>query len=235
MAIDKLGAALKAVDWSKNVSTFMSDKDAAAAVASANLRVAIWAKQFENIDKGNPALCFVRETQIAGQHVAALLALSLYKPAAASMRAMLETALCYSYFRTHSAELETLVRDPSFYLEKSDYLEFHKIHTPRFVEMSQALGVTSKMKDWYSKTSAVIHGQIPGTWIEHKSLAETATLKKTQDAAVATFCEGEEILHRFFLCSVGRLLWDSFSPSAKQQLVSGLSGPMKAALAIDVS
>lgn len=233
MAVDKLAAALHAVQWSTNVNAFINDADAAATVASANLRIAIWARQFENADKGNPALCFVREMQMAGQHVAALVALALYKPAAASMRAMFEAALYYSYFRAHPAELQTLVRDTSFYVEKGEVLDFHKDHTPRYHELAQTLGVTSRLRDWHSRISAVIHGQIPGAWIEHQSLSEIAPIKATQTIVVDEFREGEEILHRFFLCSTGRLLWDSFSPASKNKLLHGLTGNLKTALGLD--
>ena len=178
MSLEKLSAALNAVDWNKNVTNVLADTVSATTIAERNLRIAVWARQFEIADKGNPALCFVREMQIAGQHVAALIALALYKPAASSMRAMFETALYYSYFRTHPSELATLVRDVGFYVEKRTLLEYHKIHTPRFPELQHKLGLVSRLDHWYSQVSAVIHGQIPGAWVEHKTVAEIAPIKK---------------------------------------------------------
>ncbi len=100
MPLAKLNAALTAVDWNKNVATFLAGSGAATSVAQRNLRIAIWARQLENADKGNPALCFVREMQMAGLYVPALLGLALYKPAASSMRTMVEAGLYYTYFRT---------------------------------------------------------------------------------------------------------------------------------------
>lgn len=233
MAADKLAAALDAVDWKQNVTEFFQDAEIAEALAKANLRLAVWAKQFETIDKDNPALCFVREMQVAGQHVAVLTALSLYKPAAASMRTMLETALYYSYFRTHHSELETIVRVSNFYVEKKDLLDYHKKHTVDFIDLQAKLGILSRLESWYGKVSAVIHGQIPGAWVEHKSVAEIKHIKSTQDVVITTFVEGEEIVHRLFLCTVGRVLWNGFSSTAKKNLLSGLHGDLKTALGLD--
>jgi hypothetical protein len=124
MPAAKFKAAISAVDWQKNVDELLADKTSAETLAAANLKLAIWSRQLEGADAGNPALCFVREMQIAGQHVAVLIALALYKPAAGSIRSVLETALYYSYFRTHFSELETLARGMGYYLEKRHVMSF---------------------------------------------------------------------------------------------------------------
>jgi hypothetical protein len=229
----KLGAALTAVNWNDNVAAFLSDAAITKAVAARNLRVAIWARQLEISDHGNPALCFVREMQIAGQHVAALTALALYKPAAGSMRTMVEAGLYYTYFRTHVTELATLVRDTDYYVNKAELLEYHKNHTPDFAKLQQKLGLVSRFETWYSRVSAVVHGQIPGAWIEHKTIAEIAPIKATQNLVLSEFREGEEILHKLLLCTVGKHLWDTFSSAAKKELLRGLPGQSRIALSLD--
>lgn len=235
MPLSKLSEALAAVNWKKNIDDFLADSKSAQKLAGTNLRLAIWARQFENADKGNPALCFIREMQVAGQHVAVLIALSLYKPAAGSIRSMFEGALYYSYLRTHPSELESLARGTGFYLEKREVLEFHKEHTFRFNELQQKLGVLSRLEPWYGKVSSIVHGHIPGAWIEHKSVAEIKVIKATQDLAIDTFAEGADIVHRFFLCSTGQQLWDSFSTQAKKELLAGLHGDEKKALKLDAA
>jgi len=229
----KLGAALTAVNWNDNVASFLTDVTTTKAIAKRNLRVAIWAKQLEVVDKGNAALCFVREMQISGQHVAALIALSLYKPAAASMRTMLEAGLYYTFFRTHPMELATLVRSSDYYVGKRQILDYHKEHSPNFGQMQAALGLVTRLERWYSDVSAVVHGQIPGAWVEHKSLATVSPIKSTQDIVFNSFEEGEEVLHRLFLCTVGKLFWDTFSYTAKQELLKGLAGDIRARLELD--
>jgi hypothetical protein len=186
-------------------------------------------------DSENPALSFVREMQIAGQHVAVLIALSLYKPAAGSIRAVLETALYYSYFRTHHAELETLARRTGYYIGKQDVVEFHKQHTNDFNKNQQALGFLVRLEKWYGQISSLVHGQVPGTWIEHKSVGEIKPIKVTQDLAVQAFVESVELVHRLFLCTVGKQLWDSFTPVAKKQLLAGLHGNIKKSLRLDAA
>ncbi len=233
MAVDKLKVALQAVDWNANVISFLNDDAVTAAVAKASLRTAIWSKQFETVDKGNPALCFVREMQIASQNVIILMGLSLYKPAASSMRSMFETALYFTYFRTHLTELETLVRDPSYFVDKKELVEFHKKHTPDFSLTQTKLGLVTRLDDWYSKVSSVVHGQFPGAWAAHKSIKEIAPNAQIKDEAVATYLAGEDIVHRLFLCSVGRSLWDHFANSAKRSLLSGLPGDARAILGLD--
>jgi hypothetical protein len=229
----RLSGALKAINWDDNVSGFLSNSPAVEVIAQANLRLAVWCMQFEKVDRGNPALCFVRELQVANYHVAALAALALYKPAAGSMRAILETALYYSYFRTHPSELSTLVRDPDYFVAKKDLLEYHKEHTPDFTRLQNMLSLVVRLNKWYSSVSAIIHGQIPGKWIEHTSLAQIEYRQTTLDLVVEAFRECEEIVHGLFLCTVGRELWDSFSSSAKKQLIKGLSGSVKTAFQLD--
>lgn len=231
---DKLETALTSVDWNGNVLAFVKDKRPAEELASANMKLAVWSRQFEIADRNNPSLCFIREMQVAGQHVTALIALALYKAAAGSMRAVFETALYYIYFRTHLSELATLARDSRFFLEKKELLEYHKQHTPNFVEVQRALGLNSRLEAWYSKVSSIIHGQIPGTWVEHKSLGEIKPIKATQDISISTFVEGVEIVHRLFLCTVGGELWDRFSSDSKKQLLHGMSGDEKAVLRLDL-
>jgi hypothetical protein len=108
--VNKLKDTLLSINWTANINSFINDGSAIESVVSANYKTAIWARQFEIADKGNPALAFVREMQIASHNVCVLAGLSLYKPAAGAIRAMVESALYYSFFRMHLTELETLAR-----------------------------------------------------------------------------------------------------------------------------
>jgi len=229
----KLAAALSQIDWQNNVKTFLQDTGPVGAIARANVRLAMWARQFETHDKGNPALSFIREMQVSGHHVAALAALALYKPAAGAMRAMMETALYYSYFRSHPSELATLVREPNFFISKVDVLDYHKQHTPGFKRLQQRMGLVTGITQWYGLVSSVVHGQIPGKWGEHKSLVDIAYTKGILDILATTFTNGEKLVHHLFLCTAGRDLWDAFSPPAKKQLILGIAGELRAALGLD--
>lgn len=234
MAYNNLKKALLSVDWNANVKVFLDDKiSLPQQMAQDNLRLAIWAKQFEIIDTDNPALPFIREMQLAASDAVTLTGLSLYKPAAAAMRTMLESSLYYTYFRNHPAELATLVRNTEFYLEKLELLNYHKTHTPDFSERQKAFGLVDKLNKWYKHISSIVHGQMPGAWRTCTSLAKTQHVKETLLIVVETFTEGVEIVHHLFLCTVDRELWNDFSSDAKQELIKGISGEQKRILGLD--
>ena len=165
-----LVAAVSAVDWAENISLFASHATLTEDAARVNYRLALWAKQLETADKENTAVTFVREAQVQGHYASTLIALALYKPAASAMRAMFESALYYSYFRTHPVEFDTLLREPSYFLDLKTVLQFHKEHSPNFTKKQEKLGLISQINSWYGGISAIVHGQIPGKWTTHKRL-----------------------------------------------------------------
>lgn len=225
----KLETALSSVDWNANVRGFIRETFLTEKVANCNLRLAIWSGQFEKTDIWNPALSFIREMQVAGHHTVALTGLALYKPAASAMRTVLETALFYTYFCTHPCELATLVRDENYFVQNSDLLDYHKKHTPHFDDF----GLTEKIKKWYRHVSSIVHGQIPGTWINRESLAQTEHINELLPLIAEEFCKGEEIVHHLFLCTAGRELWPEFSTDSKRKLLKGLPGDIKKRLGLD--
>lgn len=233
MSSNKLSDALSEIDWEKNVSAMMAASERPNAIIIATLHLAIWAKQLEQTDTGNPALCFIREIQNAAHNTSALIALGMYKPAAASMRSIIEGALYYTYFRNHPVELSTLTREQGFYVEKKEIIAFHKNHTPEFIDNERKLGVVSRLEATYSKTSAVIHGQIPGKWVTYTALSDISYNELVCSEAINTFQEVVEIVRRLFLCTVAQELWHSFSRTAKGKILYGLTGEQKAAIGLD--
>ena len=102
-----------------------------------------------------------------------------------------------------------------------------------FVNYQEKLNLIGDLSLWYSNISAIVHGQIPGVWIEHKSLDSISHNPATLKTVVNTFVKGERIVHHLFLCTTGRDLWDFFSTTAKGKLIKGLSGEMKTILGLD--
>lgn len=235
MSTDKLAEALKSVDWNGNIDQFLTDGDAIGKMNGACVRIAIWAKQLENIDSENAAISFVRALQISAHHGVATTALAIYKAAAAAIRGIVENALYYTYFRTHPIELASLVRERDYYTSKSEILAYHKLHTPRFRELQEKLGLVTRIEQWYSEISAIVHGQVPGIWVEQVSLADTKPSPVTLALVVAKFCEAERIAHELFLLTVGRENWDSFSHAAKKALLANMVGEHKTLLMLDKS
>lgn len=228
-----LPTVLKSVDWSKNIENAFADAKSLESIEFCLKRIAVWSKQFEIADDNNPALCFLREMQISAQHGAALIGLCLYKPSAASARALIETCLYYTYFRTHSVELASLIRSEKYYITKNEVLEYHRAHSPNFTMYQEAFGLLTKLEKIYSLMSAVIHGQLPGSWNEHSALHQIAFAQKTNKLAVDGFLASEEVVHQLLLCTVGKSLWPSFAPDAKLFLLKSLPGDKRSLLQLD--
>lgn len=222
--------ALTTVDWTKNIQSFGDAPDAATRVERCSRRIAVWSKQLESCDGKNPAIPFARELQIQGHYAAALLGLALYKPSAAAMRALVESALYYTFFRQHPAELATLVRDSAYFLQKSEIVEYHSQHTARFKDREKKLGLLTRLNAWYRSVSAIVHGQVPGGWIGHTSLAAITHDEVILSKALEMLEEAEYLVHSLFLCTVAQDLWGDFTAAAKKELLKGIAGDAKTAL-----
>lgn len=227
-------SALESVDWKNNVTAFCGDALTVEKFEAAGTRLAIWSKQFENTEGSeNPAICFVREMQSAGHFAVTASAIACYKLAASGMRTVVETALYYSYFRSHRAELATLLRDDKWYIKKAEILEYHATHTANFSELQKKLPLAGVLNPWYSKISAIVHGQIPGVWHSQNGIGDIKPNPALLSAVVHEFEECVKIVDRIFFLTAGRELWPSFSPSAKKALLHGMHGDVKAALGLD--
>lgn len=233
MSVEQLQEKLTSVDWKKNISSSIAAKTAIERLDKACGRIAVWSRQFEIIDKGNPALSFVRGLQVCSQHIAACTCLGLYRAAAASIRGTVENGLYYSYFRDHPVELTSLVRESSYYLSRNDIIDYHKLHTVNFKDLQNSLGLVGRLDEWYKRISAVVHGQIPGQWVEHTSLEGISFHQETLDIVIKEFETGEKILHDFFLITIGRNEWDRLSTKSKKHLISGMPGDIKTILGLD--
>jgi len=231
----KLRAALGAVDWNANVQNLLLDDDLTARIEHCNLQLAIWARQFEAINDKNPALAFIREMQHGGHNVACTIALALYKPAASAMRSLLECALYFTYFKSHSVELCTLVRDAKFYVSKKDILFFYAKHVPDFSKRQGILNYLERLETWYSQTSAIVHGQIPGMWSNGSSVVEIGHDKVLLEEVVEHFERSIVLVRDTFLCVLGAEIWAFVEADAKAVFCKGLSGEIKAALKIDLA
>jgi hypothetical protein len=229
-----LAAALGAVNWAGNVAQYCAEVEIIERMEVAGVRLAVWSKQFENIEGTRvPAICFIREMQTAGHLVATASALGCYKLAASGMRTVVETALYYSYFRIHEVELATLLRDDKWYISKQEILDYHVLHTPGFAELQKKFPLSAILNPWYNKISAIIHGQVPGTWHTQKAIIDIKSDPTLSKEVAEQFEECVRIVDRLFLLTVGRELWGVFSSSAKKRLLRGVPGEIKTLLVLD--
>ena len=233
MAIHHLEEKLKSTDWPENVRLFLEREEIVQEIDISCRRLAIWSRQIENIEKKNAAISFIRAMQLSTHNSITTISLGIYKAAASSIREIVESALYYSYFRSHPTELATLVREASYYTSKSEILTYHKLHTPEFKELQEKIGLISRMDSWYSQISAIVHGQIPGIWIDGKSSKKIEHNPETLQSVTNSLVDSIKIVHDLFLITIGRELWDSFSHPAKKELTSGMSGELKLIIGLD--
>lgn len=228
-----LRKSLAAIDGNKLITEFLNNDPVVESIANNCSRIALWANSLSEAEADNLAVPFLFEMQRASHDVAALLALSLYVPAAAAMRSMGETALYYTYFRTHFSELATLTSKPDYFVSKLEVLEFHKIHSVRYRLASKDVGFPGAFDAWYSKVSAIVHGQLPGAWGNRLALAETAHTPSVLAEAVKTFTDGVELVDLLLFLTAGGELWDRFHHSAKRTFLKGMSAQRRAILSLD--
>ncbi|MDH7452841.1 hypothetical protein QF205_07060 [Luteimonas composti] len=234
---DHLKAALRSVDWTGNVEHLCLDDAIAGRIERCNMVLALWASQIENIEKNNPAMPFLREMQRGGHDVASCMALGLYKPAASSMRSLLECALYYTYFRVHPAELRSLILDEKYYVTKSDIVEFFKAHVPDYKSRQSSLNFGDRLESWYSVTSAVVHGQLPGLWapVSGSGLKDVKHNESLLEIVVTHFETAVKIVSDLFLCVLAQEIWAFIDSGAKKELISGMPGHAKSTLKLDMA
>jgi len=228
-----LKASLDSLDAATRITEFVADGSAVTAVALGCERLALWVNTIRSAEPENPSLPFLFEMQRSSHDVAALLATAFYVPAAAAMRSSCETAMYYSFFRSHTVELTTLATDPSYYISKKEILDFHKQHSPAYVNNARDFGFPSILNEWYSRVSAVVHGQLPGAWGRRVSLDKTKHDQKVLAVALKTFAEGVHVIDLFLLLTVGAELWGRVHHESKKLLLKGVPAPKRALLGLD--
>lgn len=231
---ESLKATLNDIDWNSRTKAFLGNASDIDRLAEVLHRIAIWAKQVESTDQGNPALCFERMVQIESYHASALISLALYKPAAAAMRSMLESALYYIYFRTHPSELATLARDESYFIDKAEILEYIEAHVPAYEKKQACFDLTNKIKTWYKSISGLVHSQKPETWVSYTSLGTVVHQPQYLCEALKSFEDGENLVHQLYLVALADL-WYGFDTEARKCLLRGLPGGTKNLLSLSIA
>lgn len=230
---DLLVRTVTGIDWNAHIAAFAASKRFVAVIADCNFRLAVWARELVSADKDNPAISFIYEMQQAGFFVAAATAVALYKPAAGAIRTVGETALYYSYFRSHLAELTTLSRATNFFVTKSEILDFHKKHSVRYQKCGKALDQPNRFQTWYAQMSAIVHGQVPGTWGKLVGLSDIKPDADLLEKVAQAFQEGVGNVRDFLLLTSGGDLWGRFGSESKKILLEGLSDKTCLALGLD--
>jgi len=230
----KLAEALKKPDWQKNVDELLEQDNLIEAYSSECELLACWVLEFLKHDEKSPANPFAFQMLSASQHVIALASLGLYTPAAGSMRGLFESALYFLYFRKHPIELATLIRDPDFYVQKSEILIFFSKHIPEYQAKQQHFGLNSAIANWYKSVSSVVHAQIPGSWGGPKDLHSISQVIDSAKNIAAIHTQAVKIINQLFLLVMGADLWGSISPKSRKLFLKGYSVEVKKAIGLDI-
>jgi hypothetical protein len=226
-----LDTVLNSVDWNSNVNVFTQGVARIRKLTACCEKISVFTHELSFQDFDNPALPFLQEMKASSFQVPACLALGLAKPAAGLMRATVENALYFSYFRLHPAELRTLRDDDGYYLTKRSIVEYHKKHTPYFSARADKLGVLNGLDNWYATISAIVHGQIPGVW-SSKSLGQTSSLGQSANEPIKLFERAARLIQLIFLITIPLEEWESISPISRKKLLAGLSATEKTILCL---
>lgn len=230
---DQLSGSLLAVNWQDNVEAFCREDSHIKDLHSAISKIAMLARQIQIVEVGNPALPFVHEMQLSGHDVVRCISLSLYKPAISAMRSMLECAIYYCYFRSHPAELKTLVRDDKYYLSKSEIMDYFQVHVDGWKKKQSAIALVSRLDSWYSKVSAIIHGQIPGSWSKSLAISDSSHYDTLLKETVKFAVDCADISRDVMICSFMGEAWRFVETDAKRELLRGTSADYREKLKLD--
>lgn len=228
-----LGPLLQSVDWNRNISDFADEKAKIKTLEGGCRLTSTWTHELLFYDRSNPANPFLQEMKASLFTVPICIGLGLNKPAAASLRTAVESALYFSYFSTHPSELSTLTRNKKYFIDKSKIIEYHNSHTVRFQPKQEALGLLSMLNEWYGHISAIIHGQIPGIWSEH-SIDSTKYDSQKSKHVITEFGTAVKIINYWLISTVTIHTWEGLSSPARQSFLRGLKSEQKSRLGLSV-
>lgn len=228
-----LKAELSKIDWQANISAALATTAVAEKIDSCAKKNAIWVFQVSLAEANNPAKPFLLEVASLSQQAPALACCGYYRSAVSSARSIVESALYYTFFRSHPQELSTLLRDPKYYISKGDVLDFHRQHTVNFNSFQSRLGLVSSLDLWYQKVSAITHSQVPGALAGGLNLSDIKFDNALFSESMEMVFDAWRIVEALFFSTLSQDLWRLFAPDAKDQLTKGMPGDTREALGLD--
>jgi len=120
-----------------------------------------WCSGLSSHFANNPARVFLGGLWSEVVNILALVPLCFYRQSLIIMRIMLDHALAFSFYESHSKEFRTASQKQDFWMSRERIHEFHKLHSwdPRL--QIESLGVWSNFNALYSDLSRFIHAQGP--------------------------------------------------------------------------
>lgn len=218
--MSKLVDLLKNIDWNSRKDEFFSqEKNHLVSIESQLQILAHWSKSLETIYNGNPALPFVREAQVSAQDFISVYSLHLYKNSAASMRTVFESILYFSYFKDHSIELKSVLRD-KFHLSRSKILTYHEKHTANFSSIYTKTGLDNILDNMYSDVSNIVHSSQPGIWHQRAVLGEKSFDPVIAEETANLFIQTIKVINLLLLCTLSYEEWLTVPTNSRRIFLS---------------
>ncbi|MFM5427192.1 hypothetical protein ACET8G_09975 [Aeromonas veronii] len=219
--------AMKSIDWNNIVSESMADNKQISKLEGELEILHFWLRELINFHSNNRALPFLYEAHSSINDFCCSISLGLYKLSASSIRTVLEAFLNFSYYKDHSVELTTLIKNNSFYLGKKDIIEYHKLHTLLFNERSEQLNTVDLLNKLYKEVSQIIHGQVPGKWCKCSKLNEVFYQNEMLDVTITMFSRLVKIINVFLISSLSDEEWNSLNIRSKSLFLKGFTREKK--------
>lgn len=218
---------LAQINWGAIVDDSLNEDSGFSDIQTSCKIITTWLNELCDLYENNYALSFLKEAHVSINDYCTSMSIALYKLSAASMRTILESILYYSYFKDHPKELHTLINDSSYYLTRSDILEYHYKHTHNFKNACKELNLISSMDNFYSEVSAIIHGQIPGVWQPNVNLDNRSHCSQTFSCSIEHFKTLVRIINHFLILHLTEEEWQSINIRSRELFLKGLKPKTK--------
>ena len=96
-----------------------------------------------------------------------------------------------------------------------------------------AIALVSRLDSWYSKVSAIIHGQIPGHWSKSLAISESSHSDEFLRDTVKFAVDCANISRDVIICAFMDDLWRFVETDAKRELLRGTSAEYREKLKLD--
>ena len=217
-----ISSAIKSVNWNGIAESTVA-QDEVVAQLEKNLEVLqYWIQELINNNEGNRALPFLYEAHSSMNDFCSSISLGLYKLSASSIRTILEAFLNFSYYKDHPVELTTLINNNSFYLGKSEIIDYHSLHSPGFSQRSSELNTLDFLNTLYKEVSQIIHGQIPGKWNNCSTLNDTKFDDDMLKITTETFARLVKIINLFHISYLSDNEWGNMNIRSRSLFLKGI-------------
>ncbi|OUD44787.1 hypothetical protein BS624_14730 [Vibrio parahaemolyticus] len=135
------------------------------------------------------------------------------------MRTVFESILYFSYFKDHSIELKSVLRD-KFHLSRSKILTYHEKHTANFSSIYTKTGLDNILDNMYSDVSNIVHSSQPGIWHQRAVLGEKSFDPVIAEETANLFIQTIKVINLLLLCTLSYEEWLTVPTNSRRIFLS---------------